>query len=227
MLQRINILAMVLVVAVFGQAPAPSNKGGESPPVMPTGIDVKNLPKVMVEIQKVPDSPIPPERPWAKWFWDEAGGAYVSAFLSALVGGATWFLLRRQNVIQAEMQKLQTATNTLQADTVRLQSELNQHQIEMDARQNLESEGKLYIPLYLKVLSNNRQWQYLMTEMDEYVIRAIKEAQQRGLADGQQFTADDVKNVEKGAKGSFLQSNANGIDAAVRALFQRSKAYAI
>ena len=56
---------------------------------------------------------------------------------------------------------------------------MNDHQKQMDARQNLEAEGKLYIPLYLKILSNNRQWQYLMTEREESVRRSIKEAEQR------------------------------------------------
>ena len=60
-----------------------------------------------------------------------------------------------------------------------LQTDLNDHQKQMDARQNLEAEGKLYIPLYLKILSNNRQWQYLMTEREESVRRSIKEAEQR------------------------------------------------
>ena len=60
-----------------------------------------------------------------------------------------------------------------------LQTDMNDHQKQMDARQNLEAEGKLYIPLYLKILSNNRQWQYLMTEREESVRRSIEEAEQR------------------------------------------------
>ena len=223
MLRHLSLVILLMSVVVLAQAPAPQKKGTEPARIsveipgtvkVSGDVSVKELPQVIVEVRKLPDAPTTPERPWGKWIWDEAGGAYVSAFLSFIVGGATCYLVWKQIAIAKRQNEIQEAMKTLQTD-------MNDHQKQMDARQNLEAEGKLYIPLYLKVLSNNRQWQYLMTEREESVRRSIKEAEQRVRAAGHpSFTDEDVKNVGNAARGSFTKANANGLDAAVRSLFQ-------